>query len=92
MIENIINDHLIINDTVITELNKYMKNRIEIGTVYCLHNEMFKYYGDDVYKIGMSTNTKRRVTDYTTSYIGPGGLRNKFLNLQSNVTSRLRIA
>jgi len=23
--------------------------------------------------------------------IGPGGLRNKFLNLQSNVTSRLRI-
>ena len=37
--------------------------------VYVLHNPMFLYYGNNVYKIGYSANVERRVTGYSTGYI-----------------------
>lgn len=31
------------------------------GYLYCLVNEMFKHYGNDVYKLGMTKNIKTRL-------------------------------
>jgi hypothetical protein len=36
-----------------------------------MYNEMFKFYGDDIYKIGKSKDIAKRMTSYTTSYIKP---------------------
>ena len=41
------------------------------GYLYCLWNEVYKYYGDNVYKLGMTNNLKKRTMGYTTSYIQP---------------------
>lgn len=39
------------------------------GYFYILWNEMFKYYGDDIYKLGKSKNMTKRLTQYVTGYI-----------------------
>lgn len=36
-----------------------------------MYNEMFKFYGKDVYKIGVTKNIKQRGTSFSTSYIEP---------------------
>ena len=36
-----------------------------------MYNEMFRFYGDDVYKIGKSKDIAKRMTSYTTSYVKP---------------------
>ena len=41
------------------------------GFLYCLHNEIFKFYGDDLYKCGNSVDTDKRLCQYTTSYPMP---------------------
>ena len=41
------------------------------GWLYCLYNDCFKSYGDDVYKLGRTNNIKRRLQSYSTSYIQP---------------------
>ena len=51
-------------------LKKFInKNYNNNGYLYCLFNEMFKYYGDDVYKLGYCNNIEQRKKGYTTSYI-----------------------
>jgi hypothetical protein len=42
-----------------------------IGYVYVIFNEMYKFYGDDVYKIGKSSNVKNRLDSYNTGYVNP---------------------
>lgn len=39
------------------------------GHLYCLFNKMYKAYGDNVYKLGHTSNPAKRITDYMTSYI-----------------------
>jgi len=39
------------------------------GYLYCLYNEMFNFYGKNVYKLGETNNIKKRLNSYTTNYI-----------------------
>ena len=39
------------------------------GYIYCLYNEMFNFYGKNVYKLGETNNIKKRLNSYTTNYI-----------------------
>ena len=59
------------DDKCLTIINEYFNNNINKGFIYCYSNEMFKYYGNDVYKIGKATNIKIRMSSYVTSYIKP---------------------
>jgi hypothetical protein len=44
------------------------------GYIYVIHNEMYKYYGDDVYKIGKARHIENRLKSYITGYIEPTSL------------------
>ncbi len=39
------------------------------GWLYCLYNEGFKSYGEDVFKIGRTNNLRRRLKEYRTGFI-----------------------
>ena len=41
------------------------------GYLYCLYNEVYKYYGEDVYKLGREININQCLNKYKTSYIKP---------------------
>ena len=41
------------------------------GYIYILFNEMFNFYGTDVFKIGKAMDVGKRMNGYTTSYIKP---------------------
>jgi hypothetical protein len=41
------------------------------GYIYVMQNEMFNFYGSDVYKIGKAKDIEQRMIGYTTSYIEP---------------------
>ena len=41
------------------------------GYIYTLHNEIFKFYGEHVYKCGNSSDVDKRLNNYTTSYPKP---------------------
>ncbi len=41
------------------------------GYIYCMHNEMFKFYGENVHKCGNSCDVEKRLNQYTTSYPKP---------------------
>ena len=41
------------------------------GYIYIIYNEMYNFYGDNVYKIGKSYDIYKRISGYTTSYIKP---------------------
>jgi hypothetical protein len=41
------------------------------GFLYCLHNEIFKFYSDNLYKCGNSVDTDKKLCQYTTSYPMP---------------------
>lgn len=58
---------LVICDKFDYELfDKYMDSLREIGSIYCLYNEMYNYYGNNVYKIGKSGNIKNRLKTYNS--------------------------
>ena len=57
------------NENIIEEIIK--KWIPEEGSLYCLYNEMFNYYGDNIYKLGCSKNPETRLCGYTTSFIKP---------------------
>lgn len=52
------------------EFNKILLNE-EKGDLYIKFNEMYNYYGNNVYKLGRSNNSIRRITDDMSSYIYP---------------------
>ena len=77
-------DHNISNSNIKSILEFYFKNKNVItlnelyefylptqGFLYCLHNDIFKFYGDDLYKCGNSIDTDKRLCQYTTSYPEP---------------------
>lgn len=41
----------------------------KVGQLYCLYNKMYESYGNDVYKLGHSSNPSKRILGYMTSYI-----------------------
>lgn len=41
------------------------------GHIYCLYNEVYKSYGDNVYKLGKASCPEIRKSQYTTSYLKP---------------------
>lgn len=41
------------------------------GYLYCIVNEMYKHYGENVKKCGNSENPEKRLIQYTTGYIEP---------------------
>jgi len=41
------------------------------GFIYILWNKIYNYYGENVYKIGKTSNIVCRLNQYTTSYIDP---------------------
>ena len=50
---------------------KNKNNIIKEGYLYCMFNEIFKFYGDDVYKLGNTMDVKKRLLNYVTSYLNP---------------------
>lgn len=55
-------------DEFVTNTNEDIKTAVP-GQLYCIHNEMYKYYGDNVFKIGESGDVKKRMFSYSTPYI-----------------------
>jgi hypothetical protein len=45
------------------------------GYIYVLYNDMFRHYGENVYKIGCSKQPTVRLLDYTTSYKDPSVIK-----------------
>ena len=56
------------------------------GCIYILYNEVYNYYGDNVYKIGKTKDIYKRLSAYTTSYIKPCEI--KFISLNCNDYSK----
>ncbi|AYV80585.1 MAG: hypothetical protein Harvfovirus3_30 [Harvfovirus sp.] len=51
------------------KLIDYHKNHTELGYIYCLKNEMFKFYSDNFYKLGCTENMISRLNHFSTSYL-----------------------
>ena len=45
------------------------------GYIYILWNDMYKFYGDNVFKIGRTTDIQKRINCYTTVYIKPSEIK-----------------
>ena len=45
------------------------------GYIYILWNDMYKLYGDNVFKIGRTTDIQKRINCYTTVYIKPSEIK-----------------
>ena len=43
----------------------------KVGHIYVIYNEVFSYYGENVFKIGKTRDIGQRVNGYVTSYIKP---------------------
>ena len=46
-----------------------MENNNKTGYLYCLFNEMFKYYGNNFFKLGGTKDMDQRSISYTTPYL-----------------------
>jgi hypothetical protein len=64
-------EHYFKNKNVITLKDLYDVYQPTTGFLYCLYNEIFKFYGDNLYKCGNSIDTDKRLNQYTTSYPMP---------------------
>lgn len=67
-------EHFLKNKNVIPINELYEFYQPIPGFIYCLHNEIFKFYGDNLYKCGNSIDTDKRLTQYTTSYPEPSNI------------------
>lgn len=47
----------------------YEKYKGEPGYIYCLHNEVYNYYGPNYYKLGECGDLKSRMNGYTTPFL-----------------------
>ena len=44
---------------------------MKVGYVYVIYNEVFSYYGENVFKIGKTRDIAQRASGYVTSYLKP---------------------
>ncbi len=56
---------------IVKLLNSYIEQFNNEGYIYCIYNEVYKMYGENVYKLGCSKNAKKRLCAYTSYYINP---------------------
>ncbi len=67
------------NSNVKAIIDYYFKKNISIdeiiqyytpisGYIYCIHNEIYKFYSDDLYKCGNASDVNKRLLHYTTPY------------------------
>ena len=49
--------------------NSMEDNKSDEGYIYILSNEMYGFYGDDVYKIGKTNDIAKRLNAFTTCYV-----------------------
>ena len=68
-------------------IDKTKKPIIMEGYIYILYNDVYKFYGDNVYKLGKTSNIKTRLSGYTTSYLKPS----KFIFI-SNICNNYSLA
>lgn len=54
-----------VKNTIIEYIYKYN----EKGYLYCLYDEVFQHYGENVYKLGCAKNLLQRMSGYSTTYI-----------------------
>ncbi|AYV83967.1 MAG: hypothetical protein Hyperionvirus15_5 [Hyperionvirus sp.] len=47
----------------------YSENNTKCGHIYCLYNQIYKSYGDNVYKLGCTENLINRLSGYITYYL-----------------------
>ena len=52
------------------------------GYIYILWNDMYKIYGNNVFKIGRTTDIQKRINCYTTAYIKPSEI--KYISIKSD--------
>ncbi|ARF09928.1 hypothetical protein Indivirus_5_51 [Indivirus ILV1] len=78
-----IHDNNINNQSsLLTNLTKeYLEIFKKKGKIYGIYNEMFDTYGKNVYKLGYSTNLKKRLNTYITCYVKPCELSYESLNI-----------
>lgn len=55
--------------------NDFVNSTYPGGYLYCMHNEMFQFYGTNIYKLGWSTDYIKRKNGYTTPYIAKTTLK-----------------
>ena len=51
LIEDILKDNILLSNDLLLEVSRYMQQNNQYGYIYCIHNEVYNYYGKDVYKI-----------------------------------------
>lgn len=59
-----INNYLIINQNI----------NPKYGYLYCLYNEIFKFYGENVRKLGKAKDLNKRKNGYMTCYLKPSNM------------------
>lgn len=69
-------DHELLSKHTKDELKQYLleyyyNNYNNDGELYCLYNPVYLHYGNDVYKLGCSSNADKRLFSYITSYLDP---------------------
>lgn len=78
LIQNESKIYEIIKKAIIVEI---YKKYTTYGYLYCMHNDMYNYYGKNVYKLGCAKNIKIRENGYTTSYLEKSDMIIKSKNL-----------
>lgn len=59
-----------LQENIKIEIAKHLiYNDQQDGYIYCIHNDMYKYYGENVYKLGKTENMQNRLNGYKTAYI-----------------------
>ena len=61
------------------------------GYVYILWNDMYKFYGDNVFKNGRTTNIQKWINCYTTAYIQPSEIKYISLKCDNYVRAEMLI-
>jgi hypothetical protein len=61
--------------SVLIYKNKF--NEGKTGTIYCLYNNVYQFYGDYVYKLGCTNDIDKRLCTYTTNYIDKCEVKHK---------------
>ncbi|AYV76839.1 MAG: hypothetical protein Barrevirus1_61 [Barrevirus sp.] len=57
---------------LISQLTKHhLEIHTKIGQIYAIYNEMFDKYGENILKLGFTTNLQKRLKAYVTCYFKP---------------------
>ena len=65
------------NQLITSLLNSYTEQSKDNGYLYCIHNEIYKHYGENVYKLGCAKNVRKRLNGYTTYYLEPSEIKHE---------------